>query len=76
MLYKMAMKKGLFPQAIIIGLLLLSGCSAFTSTEVPPPTLTLAPNVSRTPRFTATPIPTVDHNRTRARARNTQEVAR
>ena len=52
------MKKGLFLHAIIVGLVVLSGCSTFANGETPPATLTLAPNVSRTPRFTATPIPT------------------
>jgi hypothetical protein len=50
------MKKGLFLHAVLIGLLVLTGCSADATQEVVA-TLTLAPNVSRTPRFTATPIP-------------------
>ncbi len=50
------MNKGTIFYALVIGTLLLSGCSA-EATEPPPATATLAPNVSRTPRFTATPIP-------------------
>ncbi len=50
------MNKGTIFYALVIGLLILSGCSA-EATEQAIATATLAPNVSRTPRFTATPIP-------------------
>ncbi len=52
----MPMKKGLLLFVILFGLV-ASACSTDTATEESIPTLTLAPNVSRTPRFTATPIP-------------------
>lgn len=52
----MPMKKGWFLHAVLVGALLLAGCSA-DAPEQAVATLTLAPNVSRTPRFTATPIP-------------------
>ncbi|MBI1260051.1 MAG: SH3 domain-containing protein [Chloroflexi bacterium] len=52
------MKKGHFFYAILLGLLILSGCNGSDAATEVVATLTLAPNVSRTPRFTATPIPT------------------
>ncbi len=50
------MNKGTIFYALVIGTLILSGCSG-EAAEAPLATATLAPNVSRTPRFTATPIP-------------------